>query len=184
MTLQIGGTQHDILQSLNRKTIMVNHENGTLNIHDNSEVAKQIQMIRLTKEDLIIIKNLQPFVLANIEEIVDQFYKNLEYENSLLKIINDNSSIERLKNTLREHITEMFDGNIDESYFAKRIKIAHIHVRIGLQTKWYMCAFQDILLSLINLIEEHVEIKEECLPVYKSSIKATKFRATNRFRSV
>ena len=46
---------------------MVKHENGTLNIHDNSEVAKQIQMIRLTKEDLIIIKNLQPFVLANIE---------------------------------------------------------------------------------------------------------------------
>ena len=153
------------------KTIMVKHENGTLNIHDNSEVAKQIKMIRLTKEDLIIIKNLQPFVLANIEEIVDQFYKNLEYENSLLKIINDNSSIERLKTTLRGHITEMFDGNIDVSYFNKRIKIAHIHVRIGLQTKWYMCAFQDILLSLINLIEENVEIKEECLLSIKAVSK-------------
>ena len=153
------------------KTIMVKHENGILNIHDNSEVAKQIKMIRLTKEDLIIIKNLQPFVLANIEEIVDQFYKNLEYENSLLKIINDNSSIERLKTTLRGHITEMFDGNIDASYFNKRIKIAHIHVRIGLQTKWYMCAFQDILLSLINLIEENVEIKEECLLSIKAVSK-------------
>ena len=78
----------------------------------------------------------------------------------------------------------MFDGNIDESYFNKRIKIAHIHVKIGLQTKWYMCAFQDLLLSLINLIEENVEIKEECLLSIKASIKATKLRATNRFRGI
>ena len=125
-------------------------------------------MIGLTTDDLIIIKNLHPFVLANIDDIVNQFYKNLEYENSLLKIINDNSSIARLKTTLKRHITEMFSGNIDEDYFETRIKIARIHVKIGLQTKWYMCAFQDLLLSLINLVEKHVEIKEE----YFLSIKA------------
>lgn len=150
------------------KTIIVKQENGTININRNSEVGKQIQMIKLTQEDLIIIKNLQPYVLTNIDYIVNKFYKNLEYENSLLKIINDNSSIERLKTTLKQHIIEMFDGTIDEAFLQKRIKIAHIHVKIGLQTKWYMCAFQDLLLSLINIIEENVEIKEE----YFLSIKA------------
>ena len=144
------------------KTIIVNQENGSIRINRNSEVEKQIQMIGLTKEDLLIIKNLQPFVLESIIHIVDKFYKNLEFENSLLKIINDNSSIERLKTTLRQHIIEMFDGTIDDAYFQKRIRIAQIHVKIGLQTKWYMCAFQDLLLSLIHIIEEHVEIKEEC----------------------
>ena len=88
-----------------------------------------------------------------------------------LSIINDNSSVERLKNTLRQHITEMFDGRIDKVYFEKRIKIAHIHVKIGLQTKWYMCAFQDLLLSLINIIEENVGIKEESFLALKAVSK-------------
>ena len=38
-------------------------------------------MIGLTTDDLIIIKNLHPFVLANIDHVVgSEFYKNLEYE--------------------------------------------------------------------------------------------------------
>lgn len=153
------------------KTIMVNQENGTISINRNSEIEKQIQMIGLTNEDLMIIKSLQPFVLENIDHIVDKFYKNLEHENSLLKIINNNSSIERLKTTLRQHIIEMFDGAIDQAFIEKRIRIAHIHVKIGLQTKWYMCAFQDLLLSLIYIIEENVEIKKECFLSIKAVSK-------------
>jgi heam-based aerotactic trancducer len=130
-----------------------------------------MKMIGLTKEDLRIIHNLQPFVHQQIDQIVDQFYKNLENEPSLLKIINDNSSIDRLKKTLKRHITEMFDGVIDQAYFEKRIRIAHIHVKINLKTKWYMCAFQDLLLSLINIIEENLEDKEECFLAIKAVSK-------------
>ena len=150
------------------KTIIRKDENCELNINQSIETKNQIQMIGLTLDDLMIIKSLQPFVVANIDFIVDGFYKNLGYKASLVKTIHDNSSTERLKKTLRQHITEMFDGRIDETFLKKRIKIAHMHVKIGLQTKWYMCAFQDLLLSLIDLIGEHVELKEE----YFLSIKA------------
>lgn len=152
-------------------TILLEKGDFELHIALSSELKKQVQMIGFTKDDLNIIKNLQPFVLVDIDYIVNKFYKNLEYENSLLKIINDNSSVDRLKNTLKQHVTEMFDGKIDEAYFEKRIKIAQIHVKIGLQTKWYMCAFQDLLLSLISLIEENVEIKEECFLAIKAVSK-------------
>lgn len=152
-------------------TILLEKGNCELTLTQNHQIKKQIQMIALTKDDLIVIKNLQPFVSANINDIVDKFYKNLEYENSLLKIINDNSTFEKLKITLKRHITEMFDGIIDETYFEKRIRIAHVHVKIGLQTNWYMCAFQDLFLSLIHLIEEHVEIKEECFLSIKAVSK-------------
>ncbi|MBT2688803.1 globin-coupled sensor protein [Bacillus sp. ISL-47] len=128
--------------------------NGELIIPNGSDIEKQIQMIGLTVEDLQIINGLQPYVQENIGVIVDRFYENLENEPLLLKIITDNSTIQRLKMTLTQHITEMFEGVIDESYFQKRFRIAHMHVRIGLQTKWYMCAFQDLLLSIMNIVEE------------------------------
>jgi len=142
-----------------------------LNIDTHSEVYKQVQMIGLTPEDLIQIKRMHPFVLEHIDAIVDRFYKNLENEPSLLRIINDNSSIERLKKTLRTHICEMFAGEVNSQFIEKRIRIAHVHVRIGLQTKWYMCAFQDLLLSLLAIIEEHFPNKETHMPMIRAVSK-------------
>ncbi|EHL72234.1 hypothetical protein HMPREF1015_02346 [Bacillus smithii 7_3_47FAA] len=135
---------------------------GDISIAKGSEIEKQLIMIDLTEKDLYIIHAIQPFVIEKIDFIVDRFYKNLENEPSLLKIINDYSSIERLKKTLRQHIIEMFNGRIDASFIDKRIKIAHMHVKIGLQTKWYMCAFQDLLLALMDIIQQNIMDKEEC----------------------
>lgn len=135
---------------------------GDISIAKGSEIEKQLIMIDLTEKDLYIIHAIQPFVIEKIDFIVDRFYKNLENEPSLLRIINDYSSIERLKKTLRQHIIEMFNGRIDASFIDKRIKIAHMHVKIGLQTKWYMCAFQDLLLALMDIIQQNIIDKGEC----------------------
>ncbi|WP_431802579.1 protoglobin domain-containing protein [Halobacillus andaensis] len=93
---------------------------GKINIEKGSTLHKQFQMIALTEEDLSVLKSLQPIVRRNIAVIVDQFYENLAHEGSLIEIIKDNSSIERLKKTLRAHIQEMFNGLIDEQFIHKR----------------------------------------------------------------
>ncbi|RDE31156.1 globin-coupled sensor protein [Parageobacillus thermoglucosidasius] len=147
-----------------RENSNVSFENGRgdISITKGSEIEKQITMIGLTEKDLHIINAIQPFVIENINFIVDRFYKNLENELSLLKIINDHSSIEKLKKTLRQHIMEMFNGRVDASFIDKRIKIAHMHVKIGLPTKWYMCAFQDLFLALMDIIQQNIINKEDC----------------------
>ncbi|MFA9559128.1 protoglobin domain-containing protein [Evansella sp. AB-rgal1] len=144
---------------------------GTLHISKGSVIERQLKMIEFTEQDLMIIHTLQPFVEENIETIVDRFYINLENEPTLIQTINDNSSIERLKKTLKNHIIEMFNGVIDDTYFSKRVKIAQIHVKIGLQTKWYISAFQDLLVSLINIVEEKVSTKKDCLMAVRALTK-------------
>lgn len=85
-----------------------------------------------------------------------------------MTIINDNSSVDRLKKTLSRHIYEMFSGVIDEKFIKQRYVIAHVHVRIGLAPKWYMCGFQDLFHSLSQIIEkEFTEIRE-----YKRALMA------------
>lgn len=134
-----------------------------MEIDSNSELLHQIRMIDLKNEDLQRLRTLKPFIEKNIDLIVDRFYKNLETESSLVDIINLNSSVERLKKTLKVHIVEMFSGQIDEAYTKKRLIIAHVHVRIGLKSKWYMAAFEDILLTMINIIEENISRKDETI---------------------
>nr|WP_325048701.1 protoglobin domain-containing protein [Peribacillus glennii] len=74
----------------------------------------------------------------NIDGIVENFYSNLAHEPSLTKIIEDHSSVDRLKKTLTHHLVQLFSGRIDEGFVKQRQIIAHVHVRIGLQPKWYM----------------------------------------------
>jgi heme-based aerotactic transducer len=146
-------------------------EKVELNIKNDSEIQKQIKMIGLTLDDLGRIKRIQPFIIERLETIVNDFYKNLENEPSLVTTINNNSTMERLKKTLTQHIREMFDGVINNSFIEKRVKIAHIHVKIGLKTKWYMCAFQNLFLSLQSIVEEKILDKEECLATIRAVSK-------------
>lgn len=123
-----------------------------LDIPDHSEIKKQISMIHLTKNDLAILHHLQPFVQQILENTVTSFYKSLEAESKLMDIITTHSSVERLKKTLYNHLLEMFSGVIDSNYLNQRKIIAHVHVKIGLEPKWYMAAFETLNYEFLKYI--------------------------------
>lgn len=157
-------------KSLKEKAII---GKGKLEIKD-STLLKQLEMIRVTVDDLTLLKTVQPLIRENLEKIVNDFYKNLEKEPSLLQIINEHSSIDGLKKTLRIHINTMFDGVLDEEFIKKRISIARVHVKIGLLTNWYLCAFQDLLLSITEVIEGRLA-REEQVSILKAVSKLLNF---------
>lgn len=148
---------------------------GKIDIPLDSSVQMQLTMIGLTSEDLDIIHALQPFVKNKLDSIVDQFYMNVERESSLVTIINEYSKTEKLKITLKQHLFEMFSGVIDQAFIEKRKRIAYMHVRIGLPTKWYMASFQDLLLSIISVIEENIPSREQCLIAVQAASKILSF---------
>ncbi len=127
-------------------------EQVILDLSHNKELEKQIQMIDLTKNDLAVIRQLQPHIQPHLEDLVTHFYKALEYGSGLNEIIQKNSSVDRLKVTLKRHLDEMFEGQINQAYINQRHTIAHVHVRIGLGTKWYMGSFQSFVSGLTDII--------------------------------
>ena len=134
---------------------------GSLSFGAESRIANQIKMIQLTEEDLKIASKLQPFIIEQIEEITEAFYDNLINEPSLIDTINKYSSVDKLKQTFKQHIIEIFGGIIDEEYTFKRIRIAKVHVRIGLQTKWYMSAFQKLFVLVTSIIDQKIKRRDE-----------------------
>lgn len=129
----------------------------------NQDLANQLSIISLTRRDLAIAKIIQPFIAEHLETITENYYTEIRKEASLLKIIDDNSSVERLKHTLSRHIHEMFDGKIDREFVRQRNTIAHVHVRIGLKTKWYMAAFQSLFTTFVSILKNYISDKEELL---------------------
>lgn len=132
-----------------------------IDVEGHQDVSQQIHMIHLTTKDLCMIRSLQSVIEEHLEDIVTNFYKNLANRAELTDIINRQSSVDRLKKTLTKHIYEMFSGKINQDYIKQRTIIAHVHVRIGLEPTWYMCAFQDLLLSVNTIITPHMQTIKE-----------------------
>ncbi|MGZ9583959.1 protoglobin domain-containing protein [Paenibacillus marinisediminis] len=115
------------------------------------DIMRQIQMIGLTVNDLATLKHLKPYVEDCINQTIDSFYRTVNQEKMLSDIILKHSHTERLKETLRPHIMQMFDGCIDQAYIRRRQIVAHVHVRIHLPTKWYIASFQTLRISILDV---------------------------------
>ena len=146
-----------------------------MDVPNHQSMVKQIEMLNLTKQDLQYLKAFQPFVMDNIDGIVDRFYSMILTERDLVDIINRHSSVEKLKVTLRRHIIEMFNGIIDEEFYLRRIKIAKVHVHIGLRTQWYICAFQDLTVSFIDLVEQYITHPKDQFSTIRAISKISNF---------
>ncbi|WP_019908222.1 globin-coupled sensor protein [Paenibacillus sp. HW567] len=141
----------------------------TLEGHD--ELNEQMRMIDLSEEDLSLLRQMKPIVEKKIDYITDQFYNTVLGVSKLEAIILEHSSIERLKKTLREHIIEIFNGDINEQYIAKRLAIAKIHKRVGLEPKWYLSAFQNLQNVFITVIYNEMNEDSERLKVVQTVTK-------------
>lgn len=126
----------------------------TLNIPEYPDIQKQVSMIHLTERDLVILKRLQRDVEKILHLVVKNFYKSFENVTLLTDIIAKHSSVDRLKLTLYHHLYELFNGVIDRTYLEKRKRIALMHVKIGLEPKWYIAAFESLYYEFSNFVFE------------------------------
>ncbi|XQY92610.1 protoglobin domain-containing protein [Metabacillus sp. HB246100] len=156
-------------------TVLSTHvEDVTLEINE-TDLKTQIHMINLSTQDLSIALSLKPIIEENIEQIVEAFYGAFEAQDALISIINEHSSVDKLKGTLKVHILNMFSGKLTDQDVARMRRIAHIHVKIGLEAKWYMAAFQQLFASIIEIADKQVTTKQELLTVVQSVNKLFNF---------
>lgn len=131
-----------------------------INLQNFPELQKQMDLIGLTVEDLSRIKTFQPYVKNGIEEIVSVFYQQVLAVPTLRQIIEERTSIERLKKTLNTYIISMFDGEFNAATIEQKMKLAQMHFKIGLEPKWYMGTFQQIQEVIIQLINKEMPTNE------------------------
>ncbi|MEV9640708.1 globin-coupled sensor protein [Mammaliicoccus sciuri] len=127
---------------------------GVIQLDHSPSVKKQMDMINFTEYDLGFLLSIKDQVQPILPVMVDAFYKALDAEPKLNKIISNHSSRERLKASFNRHLLSIFDGRIDEAYLEQRKTIAKVHVHIGLESKWYLAAFDVICDEFFTFIEQ------------------------------
>lgn len=143
------------------ESFQIDDQNVIVDYSPPQKFKHQLAMLELTAEDLKYLHLFQSNVERQIDVITDKFYKGIMQESTLIDMINHHSSVYRLQQTLKVHICEMFAGQLNTAYFDKRKKIAKVHVHIGLQTKWYIAAFQQLLIHLIRMVNAEIKNRQQ-----------------------
>lgn len=105
-----------IVNRSKKNTIEISDEAAVGIFIEEPERLFQLNLVGLSVYDLQLIKSLKPYVERNVVEVVGAFYHAIESVPSLQAVIQKHSSSERLRQTLRHHIIEMFEGRIDEAF--------------------------------------------------------------------
>ena len=134
-------------------------------------VKEKLAMIQLQEVDLQIVESIQPLIEKHIDLIVDEFYKTILQVQELRTIIDTHSSVDRLRQTLRDHLIDLFNGELDSSFYEKRLRVAKIHYRIGLKPAWYMGAFQNLQNALFQIMIEEVRDREALQKIWTAVSK-------------
>ncbi|MCY9636785.1 globin-coupled sensor protein [Paenibacillus thiaminolyticus] len=129
---------------------------GEIRLPSSHPLHRQIGLLGLTEADLTLLRRIQPHILPYMKDVTRSFYSQITDINELRDMIMAHSTLERLHSTLERHVSEMFNGLIDHAYIMKRIKIAEMHRKIGLETKWYIGAFQTLQNELTSLVYVHI----------------------------
>ncbi|MEX2460348.1 MAG: globin-coupled sensor protein [Paenibacillaceae bacterium] len=114
-------------------------------IQVNENRRKQIAYTGITEDDLNYLKSQEVHFKAITDIVVDQLYDQIYDQPELAKIINEHSTIERLKVTQRWYFSTMVEGKIDHEFIEKRLHIGKLHSRIGLTTDWYLGTYMSYL---------------------------------------
>lgn len=140
-------------------------------IEGNAALKDKLKIIQMDATDLQRMKVIQPIVEEHIDKVVDQFYATIIERSRLKAMIEENSSVEKLRKTLKVHVIELFSGVIDESFLEKRKRVATRHYQIGLTPSAYMGAFQNLQNALMYVIGKELETKEEAYAIIASVMK-------------
>lgn len=88
------------------------------------------QMMGITPEDEVGLKELRPIFARHGAQITDDFYRILGEHPSTAPHIE--GRVAMLKATHGVWMLELFDGEYGEAYLDRRMRIGEVHVRVGI----------------------------------------------------
>lgn len=107
------------------------------------EMASRIRYLGLKDANEQLAK-IHEVIVADLELIVEEFYKHLLSREELKPFLFDQARIDSLKELQKRYLLS-FGQNIEtEEYFAKRFLIGQTHERIGLDHKWYFGSYSKL----------------------------------------
>lgn len=133
---------------------------------------RRLAFLGFDDTDTANLTELRAFAAANVDAIVDDFYRHLLSFEETRRILAGDEQIARLKIRQREYFLRMLDGDLGQDYFESRLKVGAAHARTDLKPEWYLGTyFQYVRLLSERLREHYRDDPETLLALLESFVK-------------
>ncbi|EIJ79887.1 methyl-accepting chemotaxis sensory transducer [Bacillus methanolicus PB1] len=138
------------------------------NIELKGTEATQLKFVGLGEKDIGNLVRIRPIIERNKEQIVDAFYQHVLEIPNLRMIIQNHTTVDKLKVTMKQYLFEMVSGEIEDKYVKRRRTVGDVHNRIGLFPVWYIGAFTLLQIEILKVLAEELDNWEEIMECYIS----------------
>ncbi len=111
---------------------------------------------QLTKEDELLLKDLQPLMKQHRDAFSEDFYEFVMSYEETADFFEDKERFERHKMAIAGWFTRLFSGNYDEAYFRYLRHVGKIHVNINLDGHYVNSAMARVRQFVAEIIQSHV----------------------------
>ena len=124
-------------------------------------LEESVLLLRMDAKQLALLKEVRSVIERDSEEIIRSFYAHITTLPGLNAIIDQFSTVETLKVTMKKYLFSLFPEKIDEEFMQWRVTIGEVHSRINLPAFYYMSANQFFCDEIIPRIFKHYRKKTD-----------------------
>jgi signal transduction histidine kinase len=109
-----------------------------------------------TDADARRVQAVREVMEPHFPPLIDDFYAEIQRHPDALKVITGGQQqIERLKQTLRAWVRDLFTGPYDRDYVVRRWRVGWRHVEIGLDQVYTNVALSRLRTGLVRVLQEN-----------------------------
>jgi signal transduction histidine kinase len=124
---------------------------------DPASCARRLAFLDFGAEDAVRLAELRAFANANVEGIIDDFYRHLLAFEETRRLLDSDEQIARLKTLQRSYFLRMLEGDFGRDYFESRLRVGAAHAGIDLQPEWYLGTYFLYVRLLTARLREHYQ---------------------------
>ena len=117
-------------------------------------VKDRLTFMGIDEQTLQHIRDVSHHLLPYKEEIVDGFYERITSNDHLREIISKYSTIDRLKETMKQYVGQLIRAELDEGYVQNRITVGQVHSRIHLTAEHFITAHHMQIQLMTTILME------------------------------
>ncbi|HLK57288.1 MAG TPA: protoglobin domain-containing protein [Chthonomonadaceae bacterium] len=137
-----------------------------------TEIARRKEWLEFTEEDVQRIASISDFARQIQDEVIDGLYTHFLAFDEVRAFFKDSQILERVKALQKAYFIRLTQGSYDRAYVEERINIGSVHGRIGLDTKWYLGAYNFHMRAIARRIfVEFAGEPEKALEIFLSLVK-------------
>lgn len=149
--------------------------NVSVRLDAHKQFVDQLNLIGMRAEDWAIVRNIGDLIAANADQLLTFVYGKLGSQADLTQIITSNSNLQKHMNVLKVHLLNLFGHDIDDAYIEKRMRIAYVHVRVGLEIRYYVAAMQILLDGIIEIARSAGYNEKDLMSIVTTAAKLLNF---------